>query len=368
MQHSISGGLKTSCADLPLSFAAVLLLLLGLSMVGSVAALPAAQAIMAAHVAATPKTTDLALYKSIATQVREGRSYYTAATETQRKEGYPVRPFFTVRMPTLTWTIALISSHGARLLIVLLAAATVAAWGVWLATILSPSVAWGAGVLAIGLGVLPATLEPSVWFTEAWAGVLIALSLALRRPDRWWPSVAVALAAVLIRELALLYLIAMGTSAALAGRRREALGWGMAIGIFALVFFWHAQAILALIRPGDPVSPGWSGHGGWAMFIAASRELTTLTALPPIAVAALLPFCYFGLAASNTAVGLRALITLTIFTLLLVVFARPDNHYWIWMIGPILFLGLMFAPFGVADLVNSIRRRDHSNAKRAAED
>ncbi len=43
-------------------------------------------------------------------------------------------------------------------------------------------------------------------FHEAWAGLLIALSLALRTEKRFWSAALVGLLAALVRELALPYL------------------------------------------------------------------------------------------------------------------------------------------------------------------
>jgi hypothetical protein len=365
MGHPTFGGPKTRCAGLPPPLAIVFFLLLGLLVVASISARAPAQAVIAARAAAAPKVTDLALYQSLAAQVNSGRDYYAAATETQRALGYPLRPFFTVRLPTLTWLIAALSPRGAHLLILVLVAATIVAWAVYLARILSPCRAWVAGGILIAFGLLPATIEPAVWLTETWGGVLIALSLALRDTGRWLPSVAAALAAVFFRELALPYLVAMGVLAAVTGHRREALGWVTAVFVFLIAFLCHAQAVDALTRAGDQVSPGWDGHGGWAFFLAACWELTMLRTLPPIWIALLLPFSFFGLAASNTAGTLRTFVTLSGYMLLLAVFARQSNSYWILLIGPVLYLGLLFAPFAIADLIRSMLGRSGSTALRA---
>ncbi|WP_295438875.1 hypothetical protein [uncultured Thiodictyon sp.] len=312
------------------------------------------------------RTTDISLYRSLVAQVRAGSDYYVVATSMQRELGYPIRPFFTVRPPTLTWLIAALSPLGAQLFILLLVAATVIAWTVRLThSIDSSPVRMMAGILLILLGVMPATSEPLLWFTDVWAGLLIALSLALHSPNRWWPSVAAGLAAILIRELALPYLLAMGIIAALSGQRREAVGWGIAVGVFAVAFIGHAQAVHALIQAADPVSQGWSGRGGWGMFVASCWQLTTFTMLPAMAVAVLLPLSFFGLAAWNASVALRAFLTLSGYTLLIALFARRDNGYWVWLVSPLLGLGLLFLPSAVADLVRSILSRSGAAVLRA---
>ncbi|WP_295450254.1 hypothetical protein [uncultured Thiodictyon sp.] len=338
-----------------------ILALLALLTVASISTVPAAQGIIDGHhtrMEATSRSTDTALFRSLVTQVRSGGNYYVVAIATQRTSGYPVRPFFTIRLPTLTWLIAYLSPLVARLLILLLAAATVITLTIRLTAIIDQTnLRMVVGILLIIFGVFPALVEPAIWQTEIWAGLFITLSLALRQPERYWPSIAAALAAVLIRELALPYLLAMGLLAALAGRRRETLGWGIAIGLFAVAFLAHAQAVHALIQPNDPVSQGWNGQAGWALFVSSCCLGTILMALPTLVVAVLLPFSFFGLAAWNAPVTLRAFITLSGYALLITMFARVDNVYWVWMISPILGLGLLFAPYCLTDLLRSARRR-----------
>lgn len=359
MRGLVAGGARTRCAGLPPTPALVILLLLGLSLVASLSTVRSVHGYVAAY-EAVPESeiSDYRLYQGIAAQVRAGRPYYAAAIEAQRKHHYPVRPFFTVRLPTLSWLVAGLSPMGAQALLLLLAVVTVKAW--------SDRMAWNAhasrGQMAIRIGLIvcgiaPALIASGMWFTEVWAGLLIALSLALRTPDRWWPSVAVALVAVLLRELSLPYLLAMGLLALFDGRRREAIGWGGAVAVFAVVFAAHAHGVLALTQAGDLASPGWNGRGGWALFVSSCMEMTLLTLLPALVVAALLPLSLFGMAAWKTPLALRTLVTLCGYTLLIALFARPDNHYWVWMINPILLLGLLIVPNAMADLVRSIGRR-----------
>jgi hypothetical protein len=356
--HSIAGQPKSRCSGLKRPVAISILVLLGLLVVASVSTIPTAQGIIDGYQARTENETklnDSALYRRIAMQVRSGEDYYAVAIESQRDMGYPVRPFLTVRLPTLSWLIAALTPIGARLLLLFLAVLTIIAWAYCLTHLIElTTLRMASGIVLIFLGVFPAMMEPAIWYSETWAGLLIALSLAMRGSDRWWPSVMVGLAAVLFRELALAYLLAMGLLALVEGRRREAVGWGCVITLFALVYFGHALAVNALTVPSDPVSQGWNGQGGWAQFIFACWFVTTFVAFPPFVVALLLPVAYFGLGAWNTPVTVRALVTLVGYTLLIALFARVNNVYWIWLISPMLGLGLLFAPFALADLIRSV--------------
>ena len=354
----LASGSRTRCAGLPLPLAAAILLLLGLSVLASINTVPAAIKFSTNDQAKPDRTTtDMLLYQSLAAQVQAGRNYYEAATETQRESGYPVRPFLTVRLPTLTSLIATLSPSGAHLLMLLLVAMTVICWSVHLArTICSSLLLISVGIILIILGVMPVTFNPAMWFTESWAGLLIALSLALHHPQRCWPSVVAALAAVSIRELAFPYLLGMGLMAALAGQGRQAYGWGIAAGLFVVAFLGHAQAVDALTHVGDRVSEGWNGHHGWGLFIFACQQLTALTVLPITLIAVLLPLSFFGLAVWHAPVALPAFVTLCGYALLIVIFARSVNIYWIFLVSPILILGLLFVPAALTDLIRSLRR------------
>jgi hypothetical protein len=353
----VCGTGETRCAGLKVSSAFVILVLLISSLIASLAAVPAAQGFSLDLTAAT-ENTDLALYKKIVDLNRSGLDYYEAAIATQRIKGYPVRPFVTVRMPTLTWLIAGLSYLWARALFLLLAAMTVVAWYIRF----SGMVRRGRrrmkfGVLLILLGVLPAIVEPLMWFSESWAGLLIALSLALRTADRWWPSVVIGLVAVCFRELAVPYLVLMGLLALYERQRWEMVGWGVAILAFGFVVFVHAQSVQALTQMTDLASPGWFGRGGWALFLSSAGELTTLAALPPWIVALLLPLSLFGLAAGKSPIALRTLVTIVAYAVLIALFARPANIYWVWLISPILILGLLFIDTALSDLFRSLMRR-----------
>ncbi|MFX8000646.1 hypothetical protein ABTK84_19170, partial [Acinetobacter baumannii] len=76
-------------------------------------------------------------------------------------------------------------------------------------------------------------------FHEIWAGLLVALSLALWRPGDWIAAAGVAACAMLIRETAALYAITMAGMAWLSGDRREARGWAAALAILAIAVAGH---------------------------------------------------------------------------------------------------------------------------------
>ncbi len=188
-------------------------------------------------------------------------------------------------------------------------------------------------------------------FHEIWAGLLVALSLALRRPDNWVPAVAFAVAAVLIRETAGLYLVLMLVFAWLGGNRREALAWGLAIMVLAVVLALHAHAVAQVVRPLDPTSPGWSGHLGFGFFVRTMTISTALGIAPLWLAAPLVGLALFGWAAWRDELGLRVLTLLSCYAGVLAVFGRTDTFYWGLLVAPASLVGLAFVLDGLRDLI-----------------
>ena len=74
---------------------------------------------------------------------------------------------------------------------------------------------------------------------EVWAGTLIAISLALHRPNHWSWSVAAAALALAIRELALPYVLLMAAFALYRRSWRELGAWFALVLLFAFrPFAW----------------------------------------------------------------------------------------------------------------------------------
>ncbi|MBI0474380.1 hypothetical protein D9601_03245 [Sphingomonas sp. MA1305] len=294
---------------------------------------------------------DVVLYETIVANVRAGRDYYLAAADAQRAGGYPLRPFVTVRLPTLARVQAALPPLATPILLYLLCAAVAAAWGFRLRTAFArtPPRVIALALLAGGLMVF---VQPDLAaFHEIWAGLFVALSLGLWRPDRWLPSVAFGLAAVLIRETAGLYLAIMAGCALVEGRRRETAGWLVAIAILAAVLVLHAHAVAQVVRPLDPASPGWSDRLGIGLFIRALVALTALDLAPLWLAAPLVGLSLFGWAAWRDLLAMRVLATMLAYAMLLGLFARPDTFYWAMLIAPLSLVGLAFALDGGRDLL-----------------
>ncbi len=326
---------------------------------GIAVALSSASTLPEPEQAQAPRQTDAALYRSIVENIRHGGNYYAVAADALRTGHYPLRPFVAFRLPTLAVVEAAIPPIATTLLLLVLAAFTAAAWLTRLRAAL-PRPAPLAAAMVLLAGGLVAFVQPELAvFHEIWAGLLIALSLALRRPGRWLDAVAIGLVAMLVRETALLYVLVMGALALLEGHRREALAWAAAVLVFAGVVAFHMHAVGQVVRAGDLTSPGWSGMMGFGFFLEAVSVSTALAILPLGLSSALLLASLIGWAGWNTPLALRGLATIAAFAALIGLFARPDNFYWGLMIAPISLIGIVFAPDAIRDVMTSAldRRR-----------
>jgi hypothetical protein len=341
-------------AALPAAQARIVLAMLAALLLGSltVLALPAPPAD-----SSTPQS-DVALYEAIVSAVAHGEDYYRAAADALRAGSYPLRPFLTFRMPGLATVQAGLPPLATLILLGLLAAATAYAWYRRLRVAVARVPALLAALFLLTAGMLAFVQPGLIAFHEIWAGLLVALSLALRRPGHWIEAAAVALIAMLIRETAALYVLVMAGLAFAEGFRREALGWLAALGIFVLVLAVHAMAVHGVTGPLDAASPGWAGMHGFGLFVRAMTLATGLTLLPAIAAAPLVALALFGWASWRDPLALRAGATFCAYALVISLFARLDTFYWGLMIAPAFLIGLVFVPDGLRDLmVRALDRR-----------
>ncbi|HWJ70035.1 MAG TPA: hypothetical protein VNS79_08320 [Sphingobium sp.] len=307
--------------------------------------------------AAAPAGDDLQLYRQIIDRLRAGESSYPATATLLRDNDYPLRPFITFRLPTLALLLAAMPGWLGTALLTCLCAATIFVWTVRLGkTGLAerPLMAASLLLLAGSIALAAPRLTP---FHESWAALLIALSLALHRTDRWGPSVALALLALLIRELALPFVLLMGAAAPWQRRWREAGRWAFIVALFALALALHAHAVASVVLPGDPASPGWMTPGDWPRVLTALRDASILGALPVPTTALLAPLALLG-CRGDPASRLAALYSAGFAVMMML--GRPQNYYWIAMIMPLFLAGLAFAPAALRDLVRAARAPDRS--------
>ncbi|RIX31805.1 hypothetical protein D3M59_02045 [Sphingomonas edaphi] len=299
--------------------------------------------------------SDLQLYRDIIRDVRSGESYYDAAAREQRAANYPLKPFYTVRLPTHATIYAALGEPVMIGLVWALSAALIVAWWVLLKPILQLPLL-GASMVLIGGG-LGGLLQPMTGlFHESWAALLMALMIALRRPTRAWPALLAGCLALMVRELSLPMILAMGGLAVIERRWREAAGWAAIVAVFAGYLTLHGYWVGQVIQPQDPASPGWSGLLGVHFALKSLAKVTFGIQLPDALAASLLLLSLFGWASVRTGWALRAFLLLLGYGAMLALFARADTFYWALIAAPLSFMGLVFLPKAVSDLAKAMRR------------
>lgn len=293
---------------------------------------------------------DVVLYETIVDGVRHGGNYYIVTADALRSGNYPLKPFVTFRLPTLAVVLSVLPAPVTLLLLYALVLAVVLAW--WRR--LKPAFARGPPrIVAMALlagGLIAFVQSDLAYFHEIWAGLFVALSLALRQRGRWIEAVAFGLVAVLIRETAAPYLAVMGGLALLEGERRETVAWVAALAVLAVALVLHAEAVARVVRPLDPVSPGWSGLLGFGFFVRTVSISTALSLAPLWLAAPIVGLSLFGWSAWREPLALRALALFAVYAAILGVVGRVDTFYWGLLIAPTILIGLAFAPDGLRDL------------------
>lgn len=298
---------------------------------------------------------DVVLYETIVDGVRHGGNYYAVTAEALRIGNYPLRPFVTFRLPTLAVVLSLLPRTAIRALLYALALAVVLAWYARLKPAFSRAPPRIVAMALLAGGMVAFVQSDLVFFHEIWAGLFVALSLALWRPGRWIEAVAFALVAVLIRETAAPYLVIMGLLAWVGGDRREAAGWAGALAVLAVAIGLHAHAVAQVVRPLDPASPGWAGMLGFGFFVKTMTISTALSLAPLWLGAPLVGLAMFGWSAWGDPVAIRALALFAAYAAILGLFGRTDTFYWGLLVAPTLLVGLAFVPDGLRDLIAAAR-------------
>ncbi len=291
-----------------------------------------------------PGMTDLKLYEAIAKRVAQGENYYIAAAELQRQEGFPLKPFFTMRLPTLATIIATLGITGAQALL----------WGLMFITLL---IWWqrikdGMGnpaqrMIAITLltsGLFIIGLPNLMLLHDAWAGLLVTLALGLHNRQRTWPVLLVVAVAILIRE-AILPIAGLFLFLALIDKEwKVAAAWSVLILSMLGAIALHAQAVMSVTLPSDGASQGWLKAGGWAFALHAWGETTLLRAFPEWVAAIIVPLAMAGWFSWADKTGRAASLVLLGYTALFIAAGRLENFYWGLWASPLLLTGLALLP------------------------
>ena len=293
----------------------------------------------------------IAVYDSVIDGMRAGGGgYYALLADNLRANALPMRPALAFRLPTHAVVQALLPRDVVVAALYLLVAGVAAVWWTRLAEALPRAAARVSAMILLGAGLIATATPGLIGFHELWAGLLIALSLGLRRANRWVEAVALGLIAALVRESTILYLILMAALALAENGRREACGWGAAIAVFALVMLAHAAAVAQVTGPLDPPPQHWATLAGPGIVTAALIAASALRELPAWIAAPLAALALVGWSGWRDPLALRAGATLGGFATAAAILAAPGSFYWVMMVAPLWLVGLVFLPDLARDL------------------
>jgi hypothetical protein len=307
-----------------------------------------------ARVAARSKSSigDVELYRRITRRVAEGESFYVASLDEQRQHNYPTQPFVTVRPPTLATITATIGSPAGKVVSGGLFIVCLALW-LWRLEKAGVSIP-ERGLAMVAMAVFGITLfrDSAMLFHEVIAGLLLAIALALIRAEgKWWPVLLLAALALSIREMALPFVLLWAVFAAF---DRNWKGVAAALGVvalFAVGMMFHAQAVAVHVLPTDLKSPGWDAFNGPRLPFYAMAKLTALVLLKPWVAAPLAMLPLVGWLALGGRLGLFASLWFFGYFLMLALFARTNNNYWVLMVLPAYAIGFALLPRALWELV-----------------
>ncbi len=306
----------------------------------------------------SPGEGDTALYRAEIERIASGEGYYEAARAELTERGYPTRNVFNWRTPLPMWMIGKLPNRQLAKWLLGLMALGVMVLGF---EILAREQGHGLGrPLACAL-LLTGPLAPCVLYDEfvapmSWASIFIALSICgygLRRPRI---GVAMGLAAVFFRELALPYCLLAATIAASHRRWKELAAWCAGLAAWGLFFATHWLHVSGFVTP-DAVAhrEGWVQFGGLPFVIATAQTNLYLLFLPQWVTAIFFIAAMVGLAGWHTPLGERIGLSVCLFVVAFAVVGQEFNQYWGLLIGPLFCFGVVRFPASICDLAKAAR-------------
>ncbi len=283
---------------------------------------------------------------AIVGQLRHGGGFYPLAADTLRGGGEALRPALAFPLPALPTIVAHLPPLLSIVLLVMVAAGVAIAWQARLMPLCRGSLGRIAVLVLLIAGLGSVARPDLVAVPETWAGLLLALSLACRRPGQAVEAIALGFAAASIAGVAAAYLLLMALLAWRDGHAREAAGWAGALLLLGMVFGFHVHAVTAVLRPLD-MAGAMAQDTGWSTGLSTIAAATGAALLPVPVGAALVGLATIGWAAWRDPLAIRASATILAIALLLMTGVPAMGGL---LVAPIALVGLVFIPDLLRDL------------------
>lgn len=284
--------------------------------------------------------SDLDTYERVVRSLRAGGDYYSSLHQALLDGGYgtisPLNWRTPVFLTVLSWFPTLAMAQWA------LGGLTAIAWGLTVAFIVRragiATAIWAGVVLALSLVAIAAPRAELSF--ELCAGTLILISMSAYGLGWRWLGVVAGLAALFMRELAIVYVLVCLVDAFRRRDRGEGVAWLVGLAAYGAFYTWHMQQIAALLGSADHAAAnGWLQFGGLVFVLRTAAFNGVLLVVPYWVAAIVLTVGLAGLARLP-----QALATVALYLLLFLVYGRPENDYWGGLMAPLVALGVVFAP------------------------
>ena len=300
-----------------------------------------------------PGPGDVALYRAEVERIHAGEGYYEAAAAELSARGYPTRSVFNWRTPLPMWLLG-------RLPAIELGKAILGVLALALALLAFEALAREednairrpiACALLLTGPLLPTILGDLFVMPVLWAGVLIALSACCYGLNRPYWGVALGLAAVFFRELALPYCVLAAGIAIWQRRWSEVLAWSIGLAAWLAFFGLHWLEVSRWIAPDARAHrESWLRFGGAGFVISTVQMNAYLLLLPQWVTAVYFTAALIGLAGWRTPLGTRIGLTACLFIVAFAVVGQNFNQYWGSLAAPLWCFGVARFPASLGDL------------------
>ncbi|MCD4726569.1 MAG: hypothetical protein K8R46_02835 [Pirellulales bacterium] len=320
---------------------------------------------------------DIALYRAEAERIHRGEGYYQAAAAELAERGYPTQSVFNWRtplpmwllgkMPTIVWGKALLGAMAIVMMLLAFGSLAREEENIKPRPLVAPRNATNGRSFMMGRPLacallltgplLPTFLGDIFFLPVLWAGVLIALSVCAYGVHRPWLAVALGLAAVLCRELALPYCILCAAIAWRNGRREELTAWLIGLAAWFVLFglhWWHVSELIPADARAHP--NGWLQLGGAGFVISTAQMNAYLLLLPQWVTALYLVAAMVGLAGWSSPLGTRVGLSVCLYLAAFAAVGQSFNQYWGALIAPLLCFGVVRLPASICDLWRAATR------------
>lgn len=289
------------------------------------------------------KGGDLGLYERVVEGVRSGGNYYDVVMHEHLAGPYATSPPTAIRTPVLTYIHVILGDFAPWLLAalaILVILVLLRETEVITKNRLEWYVAIACSAIAFGMYANPS----AAYFHEAWAAVLMVLSMFLASKNRIVWAATLGLLAVSIRELAAPFLVLMLIFHFRSGWRRW-VPWLASLSVFSALYALHWRAAVDASKGLTAlVSPPWMVFGGWPHAVDAFMFSGPLRVLPFAVSAIVLPLAILGWISVDAKFARLVSVTVLAFWVFFCLAGRVQNAYWGHLVASITLVGLAFAP------------------------